>query len=93
MLGHGHSWPGNKTRWTQAHYNRLESLKLEHKWLRIVLQEYIDAVKVASARVAAITEQMMKLLPQWSLAPVVDSLIALRGMDKISGHGVAGRAR
>ena len=84
VLRHGHSWPSNKSRWTQAHYNWLESLKFEHEWLQIVLQEYIDAVKAASARVAAITGQMMKLLPQWSLAPVVDSLVALRGIDKIS---------
>ena len=26
----------------------------------------------------------MKVLPQWSLAPLLDSLIALRGIDKIS---------
>jgi len=84
VLRHGHSWPSNKTRWTQAHYNWLESLKFEHEWLQIVLQEYIDAVKAASARVTAITDQMMKLLPQWSLAPVVNSLVALRGIDKIS---------
>ncbi|MBT8419316.1 MAG: IS110 family transposase [Gammaproteobacteria bacterium] len=84
VLRHGHSWPSNKTRWTKAHYDWLESLRFEHEWLQIVLQEYIDAVKAASARVAGITDQMMKLLPQWSLAPVVDSLIALRGIDKIS---------
>nr|VFK02366.1 MAG: Transposase IS116/IS110/IS902 family protein [Candidatus Kentron sp. LFY] len=49
-----------------------------------MLQEYIDAVKIASARVATITDQMMKVLPHWSLAPVVNCLVALRGIDKIS---------
>nr|VFJ78920.1 MAG: Transposase [Candidatus Kentron sp. FW] len=84
VLRHGYHWPTGKTRWTQVHYNWLESLTFEHPWLQIVLQEYIDAVKAASARVATITDQMMKVLPQWSLAPVVDCLVALRGIDKIS---------
>ena len=30
------------------------------------------------------TEQMMQALPQWSMGPVVDSLVALRGIDKIA---------
>ena len=84
VLRHGDHWPSGKKRWTQAHYNWLESLTFEHPWLQIVLQEYIDAVKIASARVATITDQMMKVLPHWSLAPVVNCLVALRGIDKIS---------
>ncbi len=50
----------------------------------MVLQEYINAVKAASQRVADITAQMERVLPQWSLAPVVDSLVALRGIDKLA---------
>ena len=26
----------------------------------------------------------MRVLPQWSMAPVVDSLVALRGIDKLA---------
>ncbi|MCB1873319.1 MAG: IS110 family transposase [Gammaproteobacteria bacterium] len=48
------------------------------------MQEYIDAVKAASRRVAGITAQMERVLPQWSLAPVVGSLVALRGIDKLA---------
>ena len=83
VLRHGHAWPSNRTRWTQSHYNWLESLKFGHDWQQVVLQEYIDAVKAASARVADITAQMERVLPQWSLAPVVQSLVALRGIDKL----------
>jgi transposase len=84
VLRHGHAWPSNKTRWTQTHYNWLESLKFPHDWQQVVLQEYIDAVKAASQRVADITAQMERVLPQWSLAPLVDSLVALRGIDKLA---------
>jgi len=84
VLRHGHHWPSNKTRWTAAHYNWLEGLKFTHDWQQVVLQEYIDAVKGAQARVADMTAQMMRVLPQWRLAPIVDALTALRGIDKLS---------
>mgnify|MGYP001552460782 CR=1 FL=1 len=84
VLRHGHIWPKNKTRWTKGHYNWLESIKLEQPWLQIVLQEYIDAVKAACKRVDALTNQLMKTLPQWSLHPIVESLVALRGIDKLA---------
>ncbi len=84
VLRHGHSWPKGKTRWTQTHYNWLESLKFEHAWQQVVLQEYVDAVKAATRRVDDLTAKMMQVLPQWSLAPVVSSLVALRGIDKLA---------
>ena len=84
VLRHGHAWPSNKTRWTQTHYHWLESLRFAHDWQQVVLQEYIDAAKAGSNRVADITAQMERVLPQWSLAPVVDSLVALRGIDKLA---------
>jgi transposase len=84
VLRHGHAWPSGKTRWTQTHYNWLESLKFEHAWQQVVLQEYIDAVKAATRRVADLTAHMMQALPQWSLGKVVDSLVALRGIDKVA---------
>ncbi|MCP3880488.1 MAG: IS110 family transposase, partial [Sulfitobacter sp.] len=84
VLRHSHTWPSNKNRWTKTHYNWLEALRFAHDWQQVVLQEYIDAVRAASQRVADITAQMERVLPQWSLAPIVDSLVALRGIDKLA---------
>ena len=84
VLRHGHHWPRGKTRWTSAHCNWLESLRFEHDWQQIVLQEYIDAAKAATQRVADLTDQLMRALPGWSLAPVVEALVALRGIDKLA---------
>jgi putative salt-induced outer membrane protein YdiY len=84
VLRHGHHWPRGKSRWTPAHYNWLESLRFERPWQHVVLQEYIEATKAASARVAQLSDHLMQALPEWSLAPVVDSLIALRGIDKLA---------
>ena len=84
VLRHGHHWPKGKTRWTATHYNWLESITFEHPGLQVVLQEYIDAVKASTQRVAGLTTQLMKVLPTWSLAPVVEALVALRGIDKLA---------
>ena len=84
VLRHGHHWPRGKTRWTSVHCNWLESLRFEHDWQQIVLQEYMDAAKAATQRVADLTDQLMRALPRWSLAPVVDSLVALRGIDTLA---------
>ena len=84
VLRHGHHWPKGRTRWTQTHYNWLESLRFEHDWQQVVLQEYIDAVRAATQRVNDLTVQMERALPQWSLAPVVEALVALRGIDKLA---------
>lgn len=84
VLRHGHHWPRGKTRWTKTHFNWLESIRFEQPWLQIVLQEYIDAVKAATQRVADLTDQLRRALPGWSLAPVVDALVALRGIDKLA---------
>jgi transposase len=84
VLRHGHRWPKGRTRWTQTHYNWLESLRFEHDWQQVVLQEYIDATRAASQRVADLTAQMERALPTWSLAPVVEALVALRGIDKVA---------
>jgi transposase len=88
VLRHGHSWPAGKSRWTQAYYDWLESLEFPHDWQRLVLREYIDAVRTAGRRVADMMAEMERALPQWSLAPVVYSLMALRGVEKITAMGL-----
>lgn len=84
VLRHGFNWPSNRKRWTKIHYNWLESLKSPHDWQQVVLQEYIDAVRASSQRVTDMTAQMERALPGWSLAPVVEALVALRGIDKLA---------
>lgn len=84
LLRHRCTWPSNKSRWSKAHFNWLESLTFEQPWQQVVLQEYINAIKAATARVNDMTEQMKQALPAWSLAPVVESLVALRGIDTVA---------
>jgi len=88
VLRHDHHWPSHRSRWTRAHLEWLESLEFAHPWQREVICRYLEAVREASRRVAEITAEMERALPQWSLAPVIHSLVALRGIDKVAAMTV-----
>jgi transposase len=61
----------------------LSDIALPHPSQQIVLQEYITAVSVGTERVARLTDQIVKLLPDWRMAPVVKAFQALRGVAPI----------
>lgn len=83
LLRHDIRYSG-RSHWSPAHMNWLADLKMEHPAQQIVLQEYIDALKESMQRVARLTEQIRVLLPDWSKAPIVEALQALRGVRLIS---------
>ena len=58
-------------------------VRFAHPAQQIVLQDYIDAVADAEARVEHLTGQIAALLPDWTLAPVVDAVQAMRGVGFI----------
>ena len=88
LLRHGRVYREGKSRWTQKHFRWLEEQKFEHPVQQVVFQEYIDTVLEARTRVASLEEQMRQALEGWSLRPVVEALIALRGVDLITAMTV-----
>lgn len=84
LLRHGKVYDQGKSRWTQAHFRWLETVKFDSPIQQIVLQEYIEAVKALQRQVAGLEKQMREVLPGWSLAPVVEGLMALRGVSLIT---------
>ena len=80
LLRHGQVYRG-KSRWTQAHVRWLETVKFEQPLQQLVLQEYLEAVKEAQRRVAGLEGQMREALKGWSLGPVAEALMALRGVS------------
>jgi len=84
LLRYGRIYAGGKSRWTQAHFRWMEGLKFDVRVQQIVFQEYVDAVKQSEARVAGLEKEMEKALEHWILAPVVDALMALRGIKLIA---------
>ena len=79
LLRHGCVYAGKKG-WTLAYRRWLPTVRFDHPAQQIVLQEYIHAVVDAEKRVERLTRQIEKIIPQWSMAPVVEALQAMRGV-------------
>jgi len=59
----------------------LEGVKFDLPIHQIVFQEYVDTVNQAQERVAGLTKEIEKAFKEWNLAPVVEGLMALRGVN------------
>lgn len=88
LLRHERVYREGKSRWTKMHWRWLETLKFDLPVQQIVFQEYVDAVKAAHRRVAALEEQMRAALSGWRMQPVVEALMALRGVSLITAMTV-----
>ncbi len=88
LLRHGKNYDSGKSKWTQAHFRWLEKIKFDQPVQQIVFQEYIDSVKQQQERVKGLEKEMEKALDGWSLAPVVEALMALRGCKLITAMTV-----
>lgn len=83
LLRLGRHYAG-KTAWTKTHMNWLAGQKLEHAEQRIAFEELLLAVRQAQERIARLEAAIRTAIPDWSLAEVVEALIAMRGIDLVS---------
>jgi transposase len=83
MLRHGRIFPG-KTTWGARHARWLQEQHFEHPAHQIVLQELVLAIQHAQERLERIEAAIAEFVPGWSLAPAVEALQALRGVNLIS---------
>ncbi len=88
LLRHGKVYESGKSKWTQAHFRWLERVKFEVPVQQIVFEEYVGAIKQAQQRVSGLEDVMLKVMEGWSLAPVVEALMALRGIKLITAMTV-----
>jgi transposase len=88
LLRHGQRYDSGKSKWTQAYWRWLELIKFSHQVQQTVFQEYIDSVKQQQQRVADLEQVMHEALTDWTLAPVVEGLMALRGCRLITAMTV-----
>jgi transposase len=79
LLRHDQIYRGVRA-WTLAYRHWLTTVRFAHPAQQIVLQDYIHAVHDAEARLDRLTRQIEELLPNWSMAPVVATLQAMRGI-------------
>lgn len=88
LLRHGRHYESGKSKWTQAHWRWLEKIKFAQSVQQIVMQEYIDSVQQLKCRVSDLEQEMARAVQEWTLAPVVAGLMALRGCRLITAMTV-----
>ncbi len=81
---HDKRYTAGKCKWTQRYYCWLSEVKMEFPVQQIVLEEYVEAVKQAEGRVKGLNEELARALQGWTLRPVVESLMALRGVHLVT---------
>jgi transposase len=79
LLRHDRIMP-TRHHWTRAHRNWLARQSFPHPAEQFVFEEMIQRIEVACARQERHEDAIRKLLPAWSLAPVVTAIQALRGV-------------
>ena len=83
LLRLGLHYPG-KTTWGKAHRTWLSRQKLVNREQRLVLEELLGAERQAQERVDRLASAIREAVPEWSLAPIVTALQAMRGIDLIA---------
>jgi transposase len=79
LLRHGRTYSGSK-HWTRAHARWLAAQAFEHPAQQIVFQDAVDAIEDCASRLHRLEEQLYAIVPNWSMAPVVDAYQAMRGV-------------
>jgi transposase len=67
--------------WSAAHLRWLARVVCPTPAQQIVFQEYLRAITESTERVARLDQQLLELTPSWWLAPLVDAIQALRGVQ------------
>ena len=65
--------------WIEKESQYLADQKFEHAAQQIVFQEGIDAIEDALQRLRRLEKQLALIVPEWSMAPVVEAYQAMRG--------------
>ena len=78
LLRHSRIYSGSG-HWTIAHRRWLAGQKFEHPAQQIVFQEAIDAIEDALQRLRRLEKQLAVIVPEWSMAPVLEAYQAMRG--------------
>src|SRR6202035_2861162 len=82
LLRLGRHYPGKKT-WGRAHINWLTGLKLEQCEQRIAFEEMLLAVRQVRERIERLEQAMRDAVADWTLAPVIEAVQAMRGIDMV----------
>ena len=82
LLRHGRRYAGSN--WTQRHRRWLLSQSFELPESQAVFEHSLHAIAEAEERILQLERRMEQALPDWSLAPLVRGLMAMRGVKLIT---------
>jgi len=82
LLRHGHHY--HRPAWTQMHRRWLSGLRFAEDAHHIVLEDCIATIDAAMDRRDRLTQQIENRLSDWTLAPVVEAMQALRGVALVA---------
>ena len=83
LLRHGYRYQGKST-WNAAHERYLRELVLPHPAMKVILEEYLQAIGRAGERIERCEAGMHELLEKWRLAPAVRALMAMKGFQTVA---------
>ncbi|MEO0810234.1 MAG: IS110 family transposase [Pseudomonadota bacterium] len=83
LLRQGRIFPGRKT-WSKAYMRWLSEQSFEHHAHHLVLQEGINAARDAEERLTRVEQTIAEMTTNWSLAPIVDAIQAMRGIEFVA---------
>lgn len=82
LLRHGRRW--DRTNWTQIHRAWLQKQRFDPVETQAVFDHYLHTIIETEQRVIQIERQMQEALGSWSLSPLVDALMAMRGVKLVT---------
>lgn len=88
LLRHGHRFDG-KSKWTQAYFRWLETIKCDFPAQQIVLQEYIDTVLHMQKRIKTLDKQIELAGNESTFWPCIQNYMALRGISRVIATALA----
>jgi transposase len=83
LLRHGYRYQG-KSSWSAAHERYLRELVLPHPAMKVILEEYLQAIAAAGERIERCEAGMRELLEKWRLEPAVRALMAMKGFQTVA---------
>jgi transposase len=87
LLRHGRRWP--KSNWTKRHIEWIEQQVFDHPAQARVLQECLQAVNEATARIDRYDALLAELVPETEQAELIEALQAFRGIQLLTASSIA----
>lgn len=83
LLRHDRLWTGRSS-WSRAHERWLDTQTFDHPAQQIVFEDARRTIAIAKARLGDLEHDIVRLLPDWSMAPVVAAFQGLRGISQLA---------